>query len=472
MKLSDIIVPERQRQLYEDIPALAASITRFGLLEPLLLAPTKELVAGGRRLAAIRLLGLEEIPEDWVRFTDTLDEATRLEMEFEENARRSDITWQEKVLAIERIHTVRSQAAALSGETWLQEQTGQIVGLAQSNVAVALKLAKYIRNKDTEICEAASAKDGLRILLQRTDDAAQKLLAAKLQPSGIIPASISALAGELDDTVSATVTAPAVESEYSRLNLSSFCHHCDAFDFLRRTRSESIDHIYTDPPYAIDMDNLQQAGSGMDVSRVRDTHQVEANKTLLERFLAEAFRILKPTGFCIFWYDDDLSYLLHHSADTLGFVRQRWPLVWIKPQAMNQMAHCNWTKATEVVMVLRKPQAKLQKTQPVNWYACPNDKALCEAVHPFWKPIVIHQWILNAFAIPGDVILDPFAGEGSIPYAALTMGLEAIAVECEELHYNRMLNRLSPLCRPKNESPPSNGVVTITKSSTLPPAQS
>jgi ParB family chromosome partitioning protein len=45
-----------------DIPALAASIRKFGLLRPVLITPDNRLIAGRRRLEACKLLGWKTIP--------------------------------------------------------------------------------------------------------------------------------------------------------------------------------------------------------------------------------------------------------------------------------------------------------------------------------------------------------------------------------------------------------------------------
>ena len=54
VKVTDIIVGERYRKDLGDIAALAASIQQVGLLQPIVVKPDMQLVAGRRRLEAVR----------------------------------------------------------------------------------------------------------------------------------------------------------------------------------------------------------------------------------------------------------------------------------------------------------------------------------------------------------------------------------------------------------------------------------
>jgi ParB-like chromosome segregation protein Spo0J len=57
IKTSDVIVPPRMREVdKEKVKDLAASIEEIGLLQPIILLPTKELIAGLHRLEAFKIL--------------------------------------------------------------------------------------------------------------------------------------------------------------------------------------------------------------------------------------------------------------------------------------------------------------------------------------------------------------------------------------------------------------------------------
>src|SRR5258708_37736931 len=62
MNINEVKIEERMRQDLGDIDALANSIREFGLIQPLVLSRTEmKLVAGGRRYAALKRIGVTEL---------------------------------------------------------------------------------------------------------------------------------------------------------------------------------------------------------------------------------------------------------------------------------------------------------------------------------------------------------------------------------------------------------------------------
>ncbi len=98
--VADIIIDNRLREDLGDIAALAESIERFGLIQPIVVDADNILVAGGRRLAAVQQLGWTEVP---VRRYGNLTARERLDLELEENERRKNLTGTERSKAIARL---------------------------------------------------------------------------------------------------------------------------------------------------------------------------------------------------------------------------------------------------------------------------------------------------------------------------------------------------------------------------------
>jgi ParB family chromosome partitioning protein len=89
IRIDEIQIGPRWREDLGDLPALAHSIERFGLLHPVVITRSKRLAAGWWRVEAYRLLGRTEIE---VRWYDELTEAERRAFEVEENLQRQDLT--------------------------------------------------------------------------------------------------------------------------------------------------------------------------------------------------------------------------------------------------------------------------------------------------------------------------------------------------------------------------------------------
>ena len=70
LPINEITVGERHRRDLGDIAGLAASIRDIGLLNPITVDENGRLLAGARRLAACKLLGLEKVEVRIVRCAD------------------------------------------------------------------------------------------------------------------------------------------------------------------------------------------------------------------------------------------------------------------------------------------------------------------------------------------------------------------------------------------------------------------
>jgi ParB family chromosome partitioning protein len=104
VELDRILVSGRVRQDLGDLDALAASIRDVGLLQPIVLDSCHKLVAGERRLEAVKLLGWKDIPAYFPGGVDELASAVLAERD--ENTCRKEFTPEEAAYAAERIEEV------------------------------------------------------------------------------------------------------------------------------------------------------------------------------------------------------------------------------------------------------------------------------------------------------------------------------------------------------------------------------
>jgi len=97
--VDDVQVGERDRSDLGNVTELAESIQAVGLLHPVVVTADLHLVAGGRRLAAIRELGWTEVP---VTVVDLATASDVLRAELEENTCRKSLSPMEASFARER----------------------------------------------------------------------------------------------------------------------------------------------------------------------------------------------------------------------------------------------------------------------------------------------------------------------------------------------------------------------------------
>ena len=124
--------PDQPRRHFDEeaLETLAASIRRYGLLQPLVVRRTAtgyELIAGERRLRAAQRAGLETVP---VVFRDA-DPQERLELALIENLQRENLTALEEAEAYRHLIDVHGLT---------QDQVAQAVGKSRPSVANALRL--------------------------------------------------------------------------------------------------------------------------------------------------------------------------------------------------------------------------------------------------------------------------------------------------------------------------------------------
>lgn len=108
--VDSIRVGSRHRVDLGDIDALADSITRQGLLQPITVTPEGVLVCGARRLAALRLLGIRTI-NVWVR-AGVSDRLTQLLAEQDENALHKPLSPTEAAALYRECKALLSEDAA------------------------------------------------------------------------------------------------------------------------------------------------------------------------------------------------------------------------------------------------------------------------------------------------------------------------------------------------------------------------
>jgi len=438
--IKDIKIGNRQRETDEEHAVqLSESIKLHGLLQPIILDEEGTLIAGGHRLRALQILGMENLIQG-VHFLHrgALTEDERAELELEENVKRKDLTWQERCSAIAKIHALKCKQSALSFTEWGQSHTGDLLGVAQANVSYALQISKAIEKGDEQIKVCATLTDALKVFSARKEKEAMQRLVTFVNNQKEECASIPDINLDEESTqliVSEVSPTPSKVPDCVTLT--------DAFDWMM-SHPACADHIITDPPYGQDLINLYQRNKyeNTTLQELEQTHEPEQVKGNTLPMVRGFYNCLKDNGYALVWCDPEFWMALCTAAQSVGFSIQRWPLVWCKTHTcLNNSAFCNFTKAVEFVAVLRKGSPTLVRPQGKNFFMAGNcGKARMD--HLFVKPYAVWEWLYNSVAISGQTVLDPFSGVGSSTLAALQLGLKPIALEINEEFYNRQLEHI------------------------------
>lgn len=461
--LRTIIIDERYRSDDEETrefieEELAPSIADFGLIEPIVvefgeprtglnfmreeITSAAKLVTGWSRLISFSILNRFDIPYCQ---REALEEDERFALELEENLRRRDPSYIDTVKAIARVHTLKKARAASDSERWGVRQTGKLLHVAMGAVTEVLQVAKLIEAGDEEAKALKTQMEARELLARREEKKIEKELhrrqadkhkidKAKAKPeSAPAPASGSKIEPKKDD-----------EPIVHHVDLSSRVLNIDCHTWFDQREAESIDLIYTDIPYGIDMENL--TGDGVvfrDIKTTAKEHDIDENLEQMPKFLAGAWKVLKDRSYLAFWMDLKHWEKLVVWGEEIGFSVMPYPLLWLKPTSGCNAAHCWWTKCHETVMIMRKGAAGLKHAMSTNFLLC-NGKAERDTFgHQFSKPIEFSiQMVLEPILTPGMTVLDPYAGCGSVIAPAITLGADIIALEKSPEHLPKLLSNL------------------------------
>lgn len=495
---------DRQRLDLGDIDDLAKSISQYGLIQPIVVNQEKRLIAGGRRLAAHIKLGCSHID---VVFRETLTVDELHELELEENVRRKSMQWQEECLNIFKIHQLKYRRSAIEGSKWGMRQTGEMLGIAASRVSYNNEIAVKLTDELTKPIDQrrywneASFSDAWKLRLRDEEELLQASLAKDLAiqsqvevkpPAGLdlelslddligTKVSESGILAKQEDVLEVNRIALLKQRQYITLSydeakelyLAGGLNPPEQFDtyykskiewlrqsdetiyFSKRVHNQScidymlstpdwFDHIITDPPYGIEMSNLDQQNQGMsDIDTVSSEHDVKSNEDLFTQFFPAAYTTLKANGFLVLWCDIMQWQRLYDLAISAGFKVQRWPITWIKThRCMNQSANQNFTKTTEIAMVCRKGTATLNTIAGECHILASHDEYKEELGHPFVKPFAVWEYIIDHISYEGQTILEPFAGRGSGYLSIIRKKRLATACELNTQHFNALIENI------------------------------
>lgn len=487
----------RSAKKYGELAGLKSSIEEIGLIQCIAVskrpATDKEqaiahegsvydLIAGGRRYRCMKQLKTTELHHgvllDPTRlgfvFADEVPEHTRKEAELDENLHRLEMDWIDSALLVSDIHAAKRKNAQANGQRWGERQTAALLGkgYGKSNVNYAIRIAEKLRSGDTEMLACENMSDAIALMIKRKEDEALAELQRRTLPKAQVlpsptdntgtssfldtlnisqgPAKVlpgvegEGKIGALDRVTALLASAPKVQptivTAKVEVPLSGMFWNGDFRAYPSIQWSGMFDHIVTDIPYGIDMDNLDEK----QVADVKDQHDVIQNVGMMETFLQFAFAAVRPGGFCVFFYDLDHHEKLQGWAKAAGWREQRWPYIAAKSSAcQNNAAQYNTTKNYEVAMFLRKDEKTvLRRTISTSWksYDFAAERRLYN--NPFAKPFELWKDIYDAIAFPGQTVLDPFCGEMSSCRAAANCGLTPYGIEIKESHFNRGLEHM------------------------------
>jgi site-specific DNA-methyltransferase (adenine-specific) len=189
-----------------------------------------------------------------------------------------------------------------------------------------------------------------------------------------------------------------------------YIEHADALQWLERQDEGTATVVVFDPPYAV--------GSPVRGKEDGAAGSVFGPLSFMSRTLALSCRALKPGGVCMIFADwrrmTDLAYI----ASTVG-LRPSTCIAWVRTRpGTGGLFRASWDP---ILIVSRGIPAALDRAAIRNVIEA---NYPTKRVHPYEKPRECYEHIFQRLCVPGDIVLDPFAGSGVSARVAADMALD------------------------------------------------
>jgi DNA modification methylase len=425
------ILQNRQRKEFEPnaLIELAGSIAANGLIQPIVVRGDSEgikLVAGERRLRAIQALwemgdsysyGGSEVPQGQIpcNFIKDLDPLDAMEIELEENIRRTDLSWQDRCTATAQLGELRRlqarranqpppSTASVAAELYPEHHPNAAHEAVRKEVILAANL------HDPDVAAAKSMDEGIKVIRRKEE-------ASRAAALGV-----------------------SVGKTFGQHSHRLFLGNC--LDILKTEPDSQFDVILTDPPYGIDAQDFNDSGGKANAAGHVYDDSLATWTNLMGHFAPESFRLAKPQAHLYCFCDVDNFLTLRDLMARAGWECFRTPLVWHNPTSQRAPwpQHGPHRRYQLCLYAIKGKRNVIKLSPDVVTYA--SDQNLGWAAQ---KPVDLYRDFLSRSCRPGDFVLDPFCGSGTIFPAAHGLKIRAMGVEVDKVAYGIAVKRIAEL---------------------------
>ena len=228
-------------------------------------------------------------------------------------------------------------------------------------------------------------------------------------------------------------------------------------EFLATIPNNSVDLVLTDPPYIISkrsgMDEykkhldaggehvLHPDGSKNSLALTTDFGEWDNSYTIddLEHSINEFYRILRPGGSCIIFFDlwkiETLTNLLSK------FSKHRF-IEWVKtnPVPINQKATYLSNAREIAISCVKGGKATFNSKYDKGIYEYPIYRGK-DRFHPTQKSLPLFEELIKKHTNEGDVVVDPYAGSGTTAVAAIKTNRIYMCCEPSDEYFQKGYDR-------------------------------
>ena len=195
---------------------------------------------------------------------------------------------------------------------------------------------------------------------------------------------------------------------------------------MRQMPANSIDFILTDPPYLV-VNYRDRNGRSI---------QNDANADWLRPAMREAYRVLKQDRVAIMFYgwtkvDEFFAAWKHAGFRPVGH------LVFRKTYS-SKTGFLSYQHEQAYLLAKGRPPLPARPIADVLDMPYSGNK-----LHPTQKPIAALAPLIRSFTLPGELVLDPFAGSGSTCATASLCNRHYLGIELDRAYFDQAVNRMA-----------------------------
>lgn len=413
VKIDSIIVKDRIREVMGDLEELADSIKAKGLIQPITVDKDMNLVAGGRRLAAAQLAGLDTIPVVIRFIKDTIDAK---EIELFENLHRLELSWQETAQLTLKIHNLYQEK--YGPDNWGQRDTAKLLDISVGGL-----------NRKVQIAEIMEAVPEVKAMVTEND--AVKAI-KKMEERLVLKELVKRQASQID-------TLP------NNVRMADHWYRVgDVFEGLEGLPDNSpfVSMIEVDPPYAINLDEQKRRSSESndDLERYTEWDEDHYPETIL-RLATLLYAKADKNCWLIFWFGPTWFCEVKAALEMAGWALDPIPGIWTKGSGQTNSPGSVLARCYEPFFIARKGQPALAKQGRSNVFdfkpVPPTQK-----YHPTQRPVDLMEELIETFTFPGTGVLIPLLGSGSTLRAVLKKGRKGLGWDLDKQNKDNFMLRV------------------------------
>jgi len=415
LALDDIIVGKRFRVEMDLSDDFLETIKEKGIIQPITVSQNLDLVAGGRRLAGAKAVGLSSIPAVIRQVTDELD---LRECEYIENAFRKDLTWTERNANVARIHElVIEKFGEKRGNI---RRVTELVNRSSGGVIRCLQMHEEV-TKFPMLGELKTEDEAVKLMRKMREKMAVNLMVADHEK-------------RIEETTSEEEKQLPTSVRLA-LNADSHFNIGDAFEGMQSMVDDGlnppISFVEVDPPYGIDLKAVKK-GEADKKLQIYEEIGSDVYPEFIERLCKLLYETTPERTRICFWFGIEWYNTVKKSLSNAGFKVDPIPCIWTKRAGQTNAPELYLARAWEPFLVAWKGEGiPIKERGRVNVFEFPVVPAT-RKYHPTQRPIELMQEILKTFAWEGSIIMVPFLGSGATLIAAYRQGINGFGWELNE----------------------------------------